>query len=412
VTERRVAITGIGIISAVGNTPAAYWDALSHGRGGVGRITHFDSSEYTSHIAAEVRDFDPTKWVDKKLAHRMDRFTQLGLAASLEAVKDSGLDLTGEDLSRFGVVIGTGIGGLGEMEDQHSNLMTRGPGRVSPFLVPKLMGNACAGQVAITCGFAGPSYCCSSACASANHALIDAYRLVQRGEADVMVSGGAEAAVTALGVSGFCSLKALSTRNDDPEHASRPFDRDRDGFVIGEGAGIVVMEELERARRRGANIYCLFAGAGMSCDAFHITQPDPAGKGAIASMTAAIKDARINPEDVSYINAHGTSTLYNDATETTAIKTLFGQHARKLPVSSTKSMIGHLLGASGGAELVACVLCMKHGVIHPTINYQNPDPQCDLDYVPNVAREARLDYIMSNSFGFGGHNATVMIGKV
>jgi 3-oxoacyl-[acyl-carrier-protein] synthase II len=412
VSERRVAITGIGIISSLGQTPEAYWDALVHGRSGVARITLFDPSQYTSQIAGEVKGFDPEKWLDRKEARRLDRFTQLGTAAAKEAIKDSGLDVAGEDLSRIGAVIGTGIGGLREMEDENTVLVKRGPSRVSPFLVPKLMGNACAGQVAIEFGFSGPNYACTSACASANHSLIDAFRIIQRGEADVMVTGGSEAAVTPLGVAGFCALKALSTRNDAPEKASRPFERDRDGFVIGEGAGIVVMEELERARKRGARIYGLMYGAGASCDAFHITQPDPDGHGAMACMRAALKDARLNPGDISYINAHGTSTQYNDATESKAIGILFGDHAKRLPVSSTKSMIGHLLGASGGAEIVACALSLAHGAVHPTINYDNPDPQCTLDYVPNAAREAKLDYIMSNSFGFGGHNASIIIGRL
>lgn len=411
-SERRVAITGVGIMSSIGHTPDAYWDGLVNGRSGVARITLFDPSQYTSRIAGEVKGFDPEKWLDKKQARRLDRFTLLSTAAAMEAVKDSGLDVPRENLSRIGAVIGTGIGGLKEMEDEHAVLMRRGPGRVSPFLVPKLMGNACVGQVAIEYGFGGPNYGCTSACASANHSLIDAFRIIQRGEADVMVTGGSEAAVTPLGVAGFCALKALSTRNNEPEKASRPFERDRDGFVIGEGAGIVVMEELERAKKRGARIYAVVAGAGASCDAFHITQPDPEGKGAISCMKAALRDARLNPEDISYINAHGTSTQYNDATESKAIGILFGEHAKKLPVSSTKSMIGHLLGASGGAEIVACALSLIKGAIHPTINYDNPDPACTLDYVPNTAREARLDYIMSNSFGFGGHNATIIIGRM
>ncbi len=411
-SERRVAITGVGIISSLGFTPEAYWDSLVHGRSGVARITHFDPSQYTTRIAGEVKGFDPTKWFDKKEARRLDRFTLLGTAAAMEAVKDSGLDPATEDLSRIGAVIGTGIGGIQELEDEHTVLMQRGPSRISPFLVPKLMGNACVGQVALTFGFSGPNYGCTSACASANHSLIDAFRIIQRGEADVMVSGGSEAAVTPLGVAGFCALKALSTRNDAPEKASRPFERDRDGFVIGEGAGIIVMEELEHAKRRGARIYALVYGGGASCDAFHITQPDPEGKGAVACMKAALKDARLNPEDISYINAHGTSTQYNDATESKAIGIVFGEHAKELPVSSTKSMIGHLLGASGGAEIVACALSLAKGAIHPTINYDHPDPACTLDYVPNTARQAKLDYIMSNSFGFGGHNATIIIGHM
>lgn len=409
-TGRRVAITGLGVVSSVANTVDSFWEALLNGRSGVRRITHFDPAEYTSQIAGEVRDFVPENYMDGKLARRVDRFTQLGMAAAYDAVKSSGIDSDNEDTSRIGVIIGTGIGGLNEMEEQYQVLAKRGPGRVSPFLVPKLMGNACSGQVAIQYGFKGPNITILSACASASHSMIDAYRLIESGRTDVMVAGGSEAAITPLGVAGFCALKALSTRNDAPERASRPFERDRDGFVIGEGAGVVVMEEYERARKRGANIICTVRGVGMSCDAFHITQPETTGAGAVASMSEALKDAGLNPEDIDYINAHGTSTKFNDVTETAAIKKLFGDCAAKVPISSTKSMVGHLLGASGGVEMVACALTIRDGVMHPTINYENPDPDCDLDYIPNQAREADVKYIMSNSFGFGGHNATLVLG--
>jgi 3-oxoacyl-[acyl-carrier-protein] synthase II len=412
VSERRIAITGVGIISPIGLSKEDYWDGLIKGRSGAARITHFDPTQYTSQIACEVKGFEADKWMDRKLARRIDPFTQFGLAAATDALKDAGLDVAKEDPTRIGVVIGTGIGGLTEIEEQHTILLQRGPGRVSPFLVPKLMANACSGQVALSFGFQGPNFTCLSACASSNHSLIEAMRAIERGEADIMVSGGAEAAVTPLGVAGFCSLKALSTRNDEPTRASRPFEKNRDGFVIGEGSGVIIMEELGHARARGAHIYGLVLGGGMSCDAFHITQPDPDGKGAVSCMTHALEDAGVNPDQVTYVNAHGTSTEYNDATESLAIGRVFGDHARKLQVSSTKSMVGHLLGGSGGVEIVACALMLDRGVIHPTINYETPDPACQLDYVPNTAREAKLDVIISNSFGFGGHNASVVIGRM
>ena len=408
-SERQIAITGIGIISPVGQAKADYWDALTSARSGVAPITLFDASQHATTIAAEVKDFDPEKWIDRRTARRLDRFTQFALAAATDALKDSGLDMGQEDPERIGVVIGTGIGGLSEIESQHDVLRQRGPGRISPFLVPKLMGNAASGQVAIAFGLRGPNLTCISACASASHSLLDAFHIIRRGEADMMVTGGAEAAVTELGVGGFCALKALSTRNDDPEHASRPFDKDRDGFVIGEGSGIVVFEELEHARKRRADIYAMVAGAGMSCDGFHITQPDPEGTGAARSMKGALECGGLNTTDVTYINAHGTSTYFNDIMETKAIKRLFGDHARKLAVSSTKSMLGHLLGASGGVEIVACALMMKNGVVHPTANHEAPGDECDLDYVPLTAREMPINALLSNSFGFGGHNATVCL---
>ena len=402
----------MGVISPIGQDKENYWEALVNGRSGVEKITQFDASQHTTRIAAEVKDFNVENWVDKRKARRLDRFCQFGLAAAIDAVTDAGLDLDKEDLTRIGAVVGTGIGGLGEIEEQHELLLRRGPGRLSPFVVPKLMGNAASAQVAIHHGLKGPNMSCISACASASHSLVQATRIIQRGEADVMIAGGCEAAITPLGVGGFCALKALSRRNDDPERASRPFDKDRDGFVVGEGAGVVVLEEFERARTRGASIYAMLAGAGTSCDGFHITQPEPEGKGAAASMTAALNDAKLNPQDVSYINAHGTSTYYNDIMETKAIKSTFGDHAANVPISSTKSMLGHLLGGSGGVEMVACVLSMKYGVIHPTANHEVPDPECDLDYVPHEAREIELNAIISNSFGFGGHNVAIVLRKV
>jgi len=407
--ERRVAITGLGAVTPIGHTIETYWEGLLEGRSGVGPIRRFDASQHTTQIAAEVKDFDPARWMDKRLARRLDRFAQFGVAAAVDAVRDAGLEMDRLDPTRAGVILGTGIGGLSEIESQHELLLTRGPGRLSPFVVPKLMGNAASGQVAILYGLQGPNFTCLSACASASHSLVEAARLIQRGEADIMISGGCEAAITPLGVGGFCALKALSRRNDDPEHASRPFDRDRDGFIVGEGAGVVILEELEHARRRGAQVYALFAGAGMSCDGFHITQPEPSGRGAAASMKAALADAGLEAADIGYINAHGTSTQYNDVMETRAIKSALGEHARRVCISSTKSMVGHLLGGSGGVELVACALTMARGVIHPTANLETPDPECDLDYVPREPREARPKALLSNSFGFGGHNVTIVL---
>ena len=408
---RRVVITGLGVVCPVGHGKESVWEALVAGRSGVTRITRFDASRMTSQVAGEVKDFDPTHWMDRRVSKRLDRFSQVGMAAAVDAVADSGLDFDHEDPARAGVIVGTGIGGINEIQEQHKRLLEYGPERVSPFLIPKLMANACAGQISIRYGLRGPNSCSVTACASAAHSIADAFKLVQSDEADVMITGGAEAAITALGVAGFCSLKALSRRNDDPSRASRPFDAERDGFVMSEGAGIVVLEELERARKRGAPIYAEFLGVGLSGDGSHITAPDPEAKGAVRSMQMAMRDAECRPEDVGYINAHGTSTQLNDKVETLAIKKAFGDHAGKLAISSTKSMIGHLLGASGGVDLVACALSIHHGVLHPTINQETPDPDCDLDYVPNEAREARPGKAISNSFGFGGHNASLLIGE-
>ena len=409
--ERRVVVTGLGVISSIGLDVETYWNSLLAGKSGVKPITGFDTEDFTCTIGGEIPEFDPRRWLDKRTADRMDRFSQMGLVAAMQAVKDSGLDFEKEDRARCGVVIGTGIGGLIEIEQQHKRLLERGPTRVSPFLVPKLMGNACAGQVSIHYGLHGPNLCATTACASSCHSIGIAFSTIRSGISDVMVTGGSEAAITPLGMAGFCSAKALSTRNDEPEKASRPFDKDRDGFVMGEGAGIVVLEELEHARRRGARICAEFLGFGMSGDGTHIVEPDPTGSGPARAMTAALRDGRSNPDEITYVNAHGTSTPLGDKAETAAVKIAFGDAARRLAISSTKSMIGHLLGASGGVELVATVLSLHRDVIHPTINYTTPDPDCDLDYVPNQPRQVKVLKAISNSFGFGGHNGTLLLGK-
>jgi len=409
---RRVVVTGLGVISSIGQDTETYWRSLIAGRSGIKRIAAFDPSAYPTQIGGEVSDFDPQKWFDKRTARRMDRFSQMGVAAAAMAIQDAGLSFDREDPARCGVIIGTGIGGFWEIEEQFRRMLDKGPDRVSPLLVPKLMANACAGQVSIMYGLKGPNWSTASACASSSHAIGEAFRIVKYGSADVMIAGGSECAITPLGLAGFCAAQALSTRNHDPEHASRPFDRDRDGFVMGEGAGIVVLEELEHARKRGARIYAEFLGFGHSGDATHIVEPDPTGEGPALAMTGALSEGCVNPEEVSYINAHGTSTVLGDKAETQAIKRALGDHARKVAISSTKSMIGHLLGASGGVELVATVLCLVHDVVHPTANLETPDPECDLDYVPREPREMRLRKVMSNSFGFGGHNATLLLGKL
>jgi 3-oxoacyl-[acyl-carrier-protein] synthase II len=395
----------------MGLNKEAFWDAACAGRSGIRPITHFDVSDHACKIAGMVEDFDPSPVISPREARRLDRYSQFGLVAADEAVRDSGLDFETVDRDRAGAVIGTGIGGINEIEEQRMVLHERGPRRVSPFLIPKLMSNAAAGHVAITHGLRGPNAAVSTACASALHAMGDAFMYVAYDRADLMITGGTEAAVTALGLAGFINCKAVSTRNDEPEKASRPFDKDRDGFVMGEGAGILVFEELEHAQKRGAHIYAEVLGFGATCDAYHITAPQPDGTGAAASMTQALEDAGLTPTDVDYINAHGTSTPLNDSMETNAIKSALGEHAYALAVSSTKSMIGHLLGASGGAELVQTALTVERGVICPTINYETPDPACDLDYVPNQAREQDVNVALCNSFGFGGHNATFVLGK-
>lgn len=411
--ERRVTITGVGIISPIGNTKEEFWNAILAGKSGVARITCFDPSNFTSHIAAEVKNFDPTLYISPKELKRMDRFVQFALCASKMAVNDAKLDLEREDTNRIGVYIGSGIGGLHTIEEQVMAYMRhgpeKGPSKITPFLIPMLIVNMAAGMVSISLKVKGPNSAVATACASGNHAIGDALRIIQRGEADIMVAGGSEGAITHMGFGGFCALRALSTRNNDPEHASRPFDKERDGFVMGEGAGIVILEELGHAMNRRANIYAELIGYGMTGDAYHITAPDPEGEGAARCMKAAIDDASVKPEEVDYINAHGTSTPLNDKVETLSIKTVFGKHAYKLAVSSTKSMTGHMLGASGGAELIATILGMKEGIIPPTTNYEVPDPECDLDYVPNKPRKSQINVAISNSLGFGGHNATLVV---
>ncbi|MGQ0570462.1 MAG: beta-ketoacyl-ACP synthase II [Armatimonadota bacterium] len=407
--RRRVVVTGLGVVSPIGTGPEAFWLGLVAGRSGIDRITAFDASAFTTRIAAEVRDFDPTAYMDRKEARRNDRFVQFAYAATRIALEHSGHAITPAHAARTGVLIGSGIGGAVTWEEQHRTLLERGPDRVSPFFIPMIITNMASGVTSILIGAKGPSSCVVTACATGANAIGDAARLIQRGEVDVMLAGGTEAAITPLSMAGFCSMKAMSTRNDDPPRASRPFDAHRDGFVMGEGAGVVVLEALEHAEARGADILAELIGYGVTADAFHITQPDPEGDGAYRSMASAIADAGIAPEEIDYINAHGTSTPYNDRLETAAIKRLFSGHARGLPVSSTKSMTGHLLGAAGGVEFIACVLALRHGVMPPTINYEVPDPECDLDYVPNVARAGRLRTVMSNAFGFGGHNAILIL---
>ena len=402
-------MTGLGVVSPIGTGGEAFWSGLAAGRSGVDRISAFDASDMTTQIAAEVRSFDPTAHMDRKEARRNDRFVQFAYAAARMALEDAAYQMTPSNANRTGVLIGSGIGGATTWEQQHATLMSRGPDRVSPFFIPMIITNMASGVTAILTGAKGPSSCVVTACATGGNAIGDAFRMIQRGEVDAMMAGGSEAAITRLAVAGFCSMKAMSTRNDDPRRASRPFDATRDGFVMGEGAGVVLLEALETAEHRGATIHAEVIGYGATTDAFHITQPDPEGDGAYRSMEAAIADADIGPAEIDYVNAHGTSTPYNDRLETLAIKRVFGDHARRLMVSSTKSMTGHLLGAAGGVEFIACVLALKHQTVPPTINYHVPDPACDLDYVPNTARRANLRTVMSNAFGFGGHNAILIL---
>jgi 3-oxoacyl-[acyl-carrier-protein] synthase II len=410
--DRRVVITGMGLVTSLGQTVSQFWDGLTGCRSGVRPITRFDVSQYDSRIAGEIPDFDPGSCIDAREIKRIDRFGQFALVAAAEAVTDCGLDFAAEDPYRCGVLIGSGIGGLHEIEAQFERLLEKGPGRVSAFLVPKLMANAAAALVSIRYGLKGPNVAVVSACASATNSIGDAFKVVQRGEADVMVSGGSEAAITRIGLSGFCAMKALSTRNDDPERASRPFDRDRDGFVMGEGAGILVLEEIEHAKARGAKIYAEVIGYGMAGDGYHITAPDEEGRGAAAAMKDALHDAGLNVDDVDYINAHGTSTGLGDAMEVRAVRAVFGEHARRIPISSTKSFIGHLLGASGAVELIATVRGMQDNTIHPTLNFQQADDGVEMDFVPGPARRMKVDVAISNSFGFGGHNACLAVRRV
>ena len=411
---RRVVITGLGLVTPVGNSVADTWSALMNSRNGVDYIKRFDTTKFSVKFAAEVKDFDPLKFIAKKEARKMGAFIHYAIAASMEAMQDSGFQLTPEGkfpaelADNAGTYISSGIGDFWAIEREHSKLLEDGPDRVSPFFIVSAIVNLAAGQVSIRFGAKGPNSATATACSAGAHAIGDSFKIIQRGDADVMICGGAESAITPMSVAGFASMRALSTRNDDPQHASRPFERDRDGFVIGEGAGIMILEELEGAKKRGARIYAEIVGYGMAADAFHLTMPDETGSGARRVMQKTIKDAGIRPEQIGYINAHGTSTPYNDKFETLAIKDTFGPHAYKLAVSSTKSMTGHLLGAAGGIEGVFSVLAIHRKILPPTINYFNPDPDCDLDYVPNEPREAVVDYVLSNSFGFGGTNAALL----
>lgn len=409
--KNRVVITGVGVISPVGNNKEAFWHSLVNGISGIGPITHFDTTGYATRIAGEVKDFDPTAYIDKKEARRMDRYSQFAVAAAKMAVEDAKLDMKSVDGLRVGVILGSGIGGVATMEEQKQVLLEKGPGRVSALFVPMMIGNMAAGHISIALGASGINETIVTACASGTNAIGDAFKVIQRGDADVIFSGGTEAPITPLSVAGFCAMKAMSTRNEEPEKASRPFDRDRDGFVIGEGAGILVLESLQHAQKRGARIYAEIVGYGATADAYHITAPAPEGEGAARSMAKALEDGGLKPEDVSYINAHGTSTDLNDKGETEAIHRVFGPAAAKVAISSTKSATGHLLGAAGAVEAIACILAITDGVIPPTINYDTPDPECDLDYVPNQARKAEVKVAMSNSLGFGGHNATIVLKK-
>lgn len=408
---KRVVVTGLGAITPIGNTLAEYWEGLISGRNGIGPITLFDASKHDCRIAGEVKGFDPQVYLDRKEAKRMDRFAQFGVSTSKQALADAGFVINDLNAEQVGVVIGTGIGGLKVMEEQQEIYLNRGPDRCSPFMVPMMIANMAAGLTAIHTGAKGPNNCTVTACAAGSNAIGDAFRLVQRGYAQAMICGGTEAAVTPLSLAGFAACRALSTRNDDPAHACRPFDSGRDGFVMGEGAGILILEELEHALSRGAKIYAEMIGYGMTCDAYHMTSPVPGGEGAARAIQLALKDAGVTPDQVSYINAHGTSTPANDSTETAAIKTALGEAAHRVAISSTKSMTGHLLGGSGGIEGVATVMAVANDQLPPTINLENPDPACDLDYVPNQSRKQPVEVALSNSFGFGGHNVTLVFKK-
>jgi 3-oxoacyl-[acyl-carrier-protein] synthase II len=406
--NRRVVVTGVGLVSPLGIGTEANWEALCAGRSGIGPITRFDASQYSARIAGEVDNFDPLQFIDKKDVKKMDVFIQYAIAASQFAMDDAGLSVTEDIATRVGVFIASGIGGFSTIEREHKALLEGGPRRISPFFIPAAIINLAAGQVSIRFGAKGPNSATCTACSASAHAIGDALEIIRRCDADVMIAGGSEAAITPMGVGGFAAMRALSTRNDEPQRASRPFDRDRDGFIMGEGAGVVILEELEFAKQRGASIYAELVGYGMSADAFHITAPSEDGDGGMRVMQAAIRDAGVAPSDVDYINAHGTSTPYNDKLETLAIKRLFGEHARSLAISSTKSMTGHLLGAAGGLEAGITALAVKRQTIPPTINYETPDPECDLDYVPNQKRAAKIEYALSNSFGFGGTNGALL----
>lgn len=408
--KKRVVITGVGVITPLGLNKENFWNALLAGRSGVGKITSFDTTDYECKIAAEVKDFKPEEYIEeKKQIRRMDRFTQFAIAATQQAVADAKINFSNKNSHSAGVIIGSGIGGLHTLEEQHRLLLGKGPSRVSPFLIPMFISNIAPGEIAIRFGITGPNYAVVSACASSANAIGDALRLIRYGDAEIMIAGGTETAITPIGVAGFTNMRALSLRNDAPEKACRPFDRERDGFVIGEGAGVIILETLEHALSRGAKIYAELVGYGASDDAYHITAPEPNATSAIQAIRRALEDAGVSPEEIDYINAHGTSTQLNDKIETLAIKTVFGKRAYQIPISSTKSMIGHLLGASGVVELIATIISIQKGYIHPTINLDNPDPECDLDYVPNQAREKEVNCALSNSLGFGGHNAILIV---
>jgi 3-oxoacyl-[acyl-carrier-protein] synthase II len=409
--KTRVVITGLGAVTPVGNTAEEFWASLTQGKSGIGPITRFDTTGFPTRIAGEVKGFDALKYVDKKDDRKLDLYLKYALACAVMAVEDAGLDPAKEDGNRFGVLVGSGIGGISTLLDSHKVLLDKGPDRVSPFFIPMLIINMASGLISMRFGARGPNSSVVTACATGNHAIGDAMRVIQRGEADVMIAGGAEAIIIPLTIAGFCQMKAMSTRNDEPTRASRPFDADRDGFVCGEGGGLVVLETLEHALRRDARIYAEVVGYGMTGDAHHMTAPDPEGDGAARAMAAALRDAAVEPSAVGYINAHGTSTPYNDKFESIAIKRVFGEHAKRLPVSSTKSMTGHLLGAAGGIEAIATTLALHYGILPPTINYEKPDPDCDLDYVPNQARKQDVEVALSNAFGFGGTNATLAFRK-
>src|SRR5687768_9139791 len=409
--KRRVVVTGVGLVSPVAIGTEANWEALLAGRGGIGPITRFDASAFSARIAGEVKGFDPLQFVDKKDVKKMDVFIQLAIAATQFAMSDSGLKISPDIATRVGVFIASGIGGFSTIEREHKELLAGGPRKISPFFIPSTIINLAAGQVSIRFGAKGPNAAPCTACSASAHAIGDAFEVIRRNDADVMIAGGSESAITPMGVGGFAAMRALSTRNDEPHRASRPFDKDRDGFIMGEGSGVVILEELEFARRRGAPIYCELVGYGMSADAFHITAPSEDGDGGMRVMASALDDAGVAPGEVDYINAHGTSTPFNDRLETLAIRRLFGEHASKLAISSTKSMTGHLLGAAGGLEAGITALAIKHQLVPPTINYQTPDPDCDLDYVPNTARPMAIRYALSNSFGFGGTNGALLFKK-
>ncbi|MEX0268264.1 beta-ketoacyl-ACP synthase II [Leptolyngbyaceae cyanobacterium UHCC 1019] len=411
VVRKRVVVSGLGAITPIGNTVGDYWDGLMSGRNGIDSITLFDASRHDCRMAGEVKGFDPLTYLDRKEAKRMDRFAQFGVSASKQAIADAQFVINDLNAEQVGVLIGTGIGGLKVLEDQQEIYLTKGPDRCSPFMIPMMIANMAAGLTAIHTGAKGPNSCSVTACAAGSNAIGDAFRLIQQGYAQAMICGGTEAAVTPLSVAGFAACKAMSTRNDDPAHASRPFDKDRDGFVLGEGSGILILEELDHALARNARIYAEIIGYGMTCDAYHMTSPVPGGEGAARAIALCLKDANLTPNQVSYINAHGTSTPANDSTETAAIKKALGDAAHKITVSSTKSMTGHLLGGSGGIEAVATVMAIASDRVPPTINLVNPDPDCDLDYVPNHSREQIVDVALSNSFGFGGHNVTLAFKK-